>query len=151
LLGGIIDFVITDHSPCLPSLKLPELGDFHQAWGGIASLQLGLSAVWTEARRRGARLEQLAEWMSSGPAKFAGLGQRKGRIAPGYDADFVVWDPRATQRVDAGQLFFKHKVSPYLGRELTGRVTHTLLAGSLAFERGEHRGDARGQVRLHRD
>src|SRR6188768_2599580 len=93
LLGGIIDFVITDHSPCLPSLKLPELGDFHQAWGGIASLQLGLSAVWTEARRRGARLEQLADWMSSGPARFAGLGQRKGRIAPGYDADFVVWDP----------------------------------------------------------
>ncbi|HEU5072610.1 MAG TPA: amidohydrolase family protein, partial [Polyangiaceae bacterium] len=151
LLGGIIDFVITDHSPCLPALKLPELGDFHQAWGGIASLQLGLSAVWTEARQRGARLEELARWMSTGPALFAGLGQRKGRIAPGYDADFVVWDPHAICSVAADQLFFKHKVSPYLGRELAGRVTHTLLAGSLAFDSGKHCGGARGQLRLHRD
>ena len=150
LLDGIIDFVITDHSPCLPALKLPELGDFHQAWGGIASLQLGLSAVWTEARRRGARLDQLAQWLSTRPAVFAGLGQRKGRIAPGYDADFVVWDPRATRSVDTEELFFKHKISPYLGRELAGRVSHTLLAGSLAFEDGNHRGAPRGQLRLHR-
>ncbi|HEY6727649.1 MAG TPA: allantoinase AllB [Polyangiaceae bacterium] len=150
LLDGSIDFVITDHSPCLPALKLPELGDFHQAWGGIASLQLGLSAVWTEARQRGARLDQLAQWLSAGPAAFAGLGQRKGRIAPGYDADFVVWDPRATRPVLAEELFFKHKVSPYLGRELAGRVTHTLLAGELVFEDGVHRGAPRGQLRLHR-
>lgn len=150
LLDGIIDFVISDHSPCLPALKLPELGDFHQAWGGIASLQLGLSAVWTEARRRGARLDQLAHWMSTGPAMFAGLGQRKGRIAPGYDADFVVWDPRATRSVDTDELYFKHKISPYLGRELAGRVSHTLLAGSLAFADGSQRGAPRGQLRLHR-
>jgi len=150
LLDGIIDFVISDHSPCLPALKVPELGDFHQAWGGIASLQLGLSAVWTEARRRGAGLDRLAHWMSTGPAQFAGLGQRKGRIAPGYDADFVVWDPRATRSVDTDELFFKHKISPYLGRELAGRVSHTLLAGSLAFEDGSHRGAPRGQLRLHR-
>lgn len=151
LLSGVIDFVITDHSPCLPALKLPELGDFHQAWGGIASLQLGLSAVWTEARRRGASLEQLAQWLSTGPAAFAGQGQRKGRIAKCYDADFVVWDPLATRSVTAGELFFKHKVSPYLGRELFGRVTHTLLAGALVFEAGQHRGAPRGRLRLHRE
>lgn len=150
LLDGIIDFVITDHSPCLPALKLPELGDFHQAWGGIASLQLGLAAVWTEARHRGARLDQLAHWLSTGPARFAGLAQRKGCIALGHDADFVVWDPDATGPVVPEQLFFKHKVSPYLGRTLAGRVSHTLLAGSVAFAEGAHCGVPSGQLRLHR-
>lgn len=150
LLDGIIDFVITDHSPCLPALKLPELGDFHQAWGGIASLQLGLAAVWTEARHRGARLDQLAHWLSTGPARFAGLAQRKGCIALGHDADFVVWDPDATRPVVPEQLFFKHKVSPYLGRTLAGRVSHTLLAGSVAFAEGAHCGVPSGQLRLHR-
>ena len=73
LFEGVIDFVITDHSPCTPQLKLPNEGDFQRAWGGIASLSLGLSAIWTEASRRGASLERIARWMSEGPARFAGL------------------------------------------------------------------------------
>src|SRR5690606_36645288 len=125
-------------------------GDFHHAWGGIASLQLGLAAVWTEARHRGARLDQLAHWLSTGPARFAGLAQRKGCFALGHDADFVVWDPDATGPVVPEQLFFKHKVSPYLGRTLAGRVSHTLLAGSVAFAEGAHCGVPSGQLRLHR-
>ena len=52
---GDIDCIVSDHSPCVPELKGLEHGDFGTAWGGISSLQIGLPAVWTEARRRGAR------------------------------------------------------------------------------------------------
>ncbi len=151
LLDGVIDFVITDHSPCIPSLKLPDQGDFMGAWGGIASLQLGLSAIWTEARARGASLEQLARWMSTNPAQFAGLANTKGRIAPGFDADLLVWDPDAERRIEAQALFFRHKVSPYVGRTLTGTVERTLLGGQLVFDGAHHCGTAAGRVLLHRN
>src|SRR5215471_11255845 len=85
--AGEIDLVISDHSPCAPALKLPERGDFHAAWGGIASLEVGLAAVWSEAGRRGHGPAQLAAWMSAAPARLAGLAHRKGRIAAGLDAD----------------------------------------------------------------
>ena len=87
LKDGVIDFVVSDHSPCTPALKGRERGDFAEAWGGIASLQLGLPAVWTEASRRGHSLGEIASWMSARPAALAGLGRRKGQIAPGFDAD----------------------------------------------------------------
>jgi allantoinase len=151
LFEGVIDFVITDHSPCTPALKRPETGDFHQAWGGIASLQLGLPAVWTEARRRGADLLQLARWMSARPATFAGLEGRKGRIAPGLDADLVIWDPDETFVPERDQLFFRHKVSPYLGRELAGRVRETILRGVPVFDGAKHPAGAIGRRLLGRD
>jgi allantoinase len=151
LFEGVIDFVITDHSPCTPALKLAESGDFHHAWGGIASLQLGLPAVWTEARRRGANLPQLAAWMSAGPASFAGLARRKGRIAPGFDADLVVWDPDASFVPERDQLFFRHKVSPYLGTPLTGRVHQTILRGVPVFDGTGHPAGPVGRRVLGRD
>jgi allantoinase len=151
LLQGVIDFVITDHSPCLPALKLPELGDFEAAWGGIASLQLGLPAVWTEARKRGADLAQLFRWMSSAPAQFAGLGLRKGRIAPGYDADLLVLGPDEAVTVQPEQLFFRHKVSPYLGQKLQGVVHSTLLRGRCVYDAGKHPGAPAGRHLLHRE
>lgn len=138
LFEGVIDFVITDHSPCIPALKRLDSGDFRKAWGGIASLQLGLPAVWSEARHRGADLLQLAAWMSAGPAAFAGLERRKGRIAPGLDADLVIWDPDETFVPERDDLFFRHKVSPYLGRELAGRVRKTILRGVPVFEGAKH-------------
>jgi len=150
LLEGVIDFVITDHSPCTPALKIPERGDFEDAWGGIASLQLGLPAVWTEARRRGADLPSLFRWLSAAPAKFAGLGAQKGRIAAGFDADLVVWDPNATLTVEAERLFFKHRVSPYLGRELEGRVQHTFLRGKSVYDGEQHPEGPIGRPLLHR-
>jgi allantoinase len=150
LFEGVIDFVITDHSPCTPALKLPELGDFEQAWGGIASLQLGLPAVWTEARQRGAELGALFRWMSAAPAKFAGLGQSKGRIAAGFDADLVLLDPEATSLVTAESLFFRHKISPYLGRELSGRVHATWLRGSCVYDGEGHPEGPVGRHLLHR-
>ncbi|MDF3071881.1 MAG: allantoinase [Polyangiaceae bacterium] len=150
LLEGVIDFVITDHSPCLPSLKLPESGDFEAAWGGIASLQLGLPAVWTEARKRGAGLAELFRWMSSAPARFAGFSARKGRIAAGLDADLLVLAPEEERLVSPEQLFFRHKVSPYLGQTLYGRVHATLLRGACVYDGQSHPGEPRGIHLLHR-
>jgi len=150
LLDGVIDFVITDHSPCTPALKLAERGDFEDAWGGIASLQLGLPAVWTEARKRGADLHALFRWMSAAPAKFAGIAAQKGQIATGYDADLLVWDPDAAITVEAERLFFRHKVSPYLGRELQGLVQHTVLRGKCVYDGRQHPEVPLGRHLLHR-
>jgi allantoinase len=150
LFEGVIDFVITDHSPCTPALKVPERGDFQAAWGGIASLQLGLSAVWTEAARRGGSTLDMARWMSAAPARFAGLSSHKGRIAPGYDADLVVWDPDAERTVRAEDLFFKHRLSPYVGKQLRGKVHQTWLRGREVFDGDRHLGTPQGQLLLQR-
>jgi allantoinase len=150
LFEGVIDFVISDHSPCLPALKLADSGDFQAAWGGIASLQLGLPALWTEARKRGATLVDLARWTSQTPAIFAGLAGRKGAISPGFDADLVIWDPDSAVAIEPDGIFFRHKVSPYLGAELRGRVHETLLRGRLVYDGTLHPAGAVGELLLHR-
>jgi allantoinase len=132
LIRGEIDLVASDHSPCPPAMKQSG-GDFFAAWGGIASLQLSLSAVWTGARARGVGPERIAGWMSSNPARLARLDDRKGRLANGYDADIVVWDPEASFRVVPNQLEHRHAVTPYADRELFGRVRGTFVNGQLAF------------------
>jgi allantoinase len=146
LAAGDIDFVVTDHSPCPPAMKLPDSGDFLRAWGGVASLELSLSAVWTEAQRRGYSVMQLAEWMCAGPARLAGLEKIKGAIAVGCDADLVIWDPAAHFRVDASRLHQRHKVTPYHGRELAGAVVTTILRGQEIFHAGEFSSPPRGKV-----
>jgi allantoinase len=133
LEAGVIDCVVSDHSPCPPELKSFGSGDFGAAWGGIASLQLSLSAVWTVARRRGQTLDDVARWMASAPAALAGL-PAKGRLAVGGDADLVAFDPDETYVVDAARLYHRHPVTPYAGRTLTGRVRQTWLRGTLLFE-----------------
>ncbi|MGC4088984.1 MAG: allantoinase AllB [Polyangiaceae bacterium] len=150
LLEGVIDFVITDHSPCAPELKLPERGDFEQAWGGIASLQLGLPAIWSEAQQRGADLGSLFRWMSSAPATFAGLAGKKGQLLAGSDADLLVFGPDEPVNVTAESLFFRHKVSPYVGRSLHGRVHATLLRGRCVYDGATHLGQPEGRHLLHR-
>ncbi|HEX5659880.1 MAG TPA: allantoinase AllB [Polyangiales bacterium] len=137
LFDGVIDFVVTDHSPCTPGLKRMELGEFDLAWGGIASLSMGLAAVWTEASKRGATLAQIAHWMSVGPAKLAGL-RGKGRISPGYDADLVVWQPESTFEVNEERLFTRHPLSPYLKRRLQGEVKQTFVRGRRAYADSTH-------------
>ncbi len=134
---GTIGLVASDHSPCPPSLKLREAGDFLRAWGGIASLQLGLPAVWTEARSRGYALTHIAKWMCSGPARLAGIASKKGLIAAGCNADLVIFDPNAKFRVDPAKLLHRHKQTPYAGRELTGVVETTFLRGQKIFDRGK--------------
>jgi len=149
LREGVLDLVATDHSPCPPAMKKLAAGDFRGAWGGIASLQLSLAAVWTEARARGftvAHVADIARWMGAAPASLAGLGDRKGRIAPGLDADFVVWDPEATFVVDPNQLHHRHPLTPYAGRTLFGVVRRTLLRGETVYDDDQFPERPRGQV-----
>ena len=128
LASGLIDVVVSDHSPCPPALKQRESGDFGAAWGGISSLQLGLPAVWTQARRRGHGLADVVRWMAAGPAALAGV-PRKGALAPGGDADMVAFDDEASFTVDPARLRHRHPVTPYAGQTLTGVVRRTWLRG----------------------
>ena len=130
---GQIDFIVSDHSPCTVDLKLRSTGDFAAAWGGIASVQLGLSAVWTEARRRGWPLSRVVELMARRTADFVGL-PHKGRIAVGCDADLVVFDADASFTVDAALLAHRNPITPYHGKTLTGVVRATYLRGELIDE-----------------
>jgi len=127
-----IDLVASDHSPCPPAMKATG-GDFFAAWGGIASLQLSLSAVWTGARTRGVAPERLAEWMSTAPARLVRAEGRKGALAEGFDADIMVWNPEASFVVDPANLLHRHPVTPYAGRELFGVVRATWAGGRLVF------------------
>jgi allantoinase len=135
--AGTIDLIASDHSPCPPESKLPRAGDFMNAWGGIASLQISLAAVWTEARLRGYPLSHVIRWMCEAPARLAGLQNRKGAIAVGCDADLVVFNPDAKFRVDPERLHHRHKVTPYAGRELAGVVEATFVRGERVFEQGQ--------------
>jgi len=128
LRDGVIDCVVSDHSPCPPELKSFDGGDFAQAWGGVSSLQLGLPLVWTEARKRGHALTDVVGWMAARPAEIAGV-RRKGRIRVGWDADFAIFAPDETLVVDPQHLHHRHPVTPYAGRELTGVVRSTWLRG----------------------
>ena len=140
---GVLDFIASDHSPCTPALKH---ADFDAAWGGISGLQLALPVAWTEASKRGHSLERLARWMCEGPAKLAGLN--KGRLEPGFDADFCVFEPEQTFRVSREHLKHKHKLTPYMDAELRGVVLATYVRGERVFDRGDFPGPPRGQELL---
>ena len=128
LADGVIDCVVTDHSPCTVDLKRFDIGDFGVAWGGIASLQISLSAVWSEAKRRGYSLNDVVRWMAENPARQVGLNT-KGHIALGYAADLAVFAPDEAFIVDVAKLQHKNPVSAYDGRPLAGVVRSTWLAG----------------------
>ncbi len=145
LRDGTIDMVVTDHSPCPPAMKRLTEGNFQTAWGGIASLSVALPLMWTEASKRGFTLLDLAQWMAAAPARLAGSGTRKGRIASGYDADFVVFDPDSEFVVTKEKLHFRHPVSPYLGETLSGVVKTTYLRGNPVFPEGEFPGEPDGR------
>ena len=130
LQDGTINFIVSDHSPSTLDLKDLENGDFAVAWGGVSSLQLGLSLVWTEARHRGIHFETVVSWMSDRPAQFAGL-TGKGRIAPGYDADFAAFADDDAYVVDVAKLHHKNPITPYAGRALSGLVRRTYLRGQV--------------------
>jgi allantoinase len=152
LANGALDMIVTDHSPSPPALKRPDgVGDFLKAWGGISSLELSFAATWTslESQRAALRAERsklrgessqvsplcwLAQWMSAAPAALAGLGH-KGRIAEGFDADLVVWDPDARFVVDPARLHHRHKLTPYAGRSLFGAVQTTFVRGERVWDR----------------
>ncbi|HXO77367.1 MAG TPA: allantoinase AllB, partial [Puia sp.] len=135
LREGVIDFVATDHSPAPPGMKMAESGDLSGAWGGISSLQLALPVLWTAAQKRGFGLEDIGMWLCSAPAGLAGQSACRGKIASGYRADLVCWNPDRSFVVEASGLYHKHKGTPYLGEELYGLVEQTWLGGEKVFDR----------------
>ena len=146
---GLIAMVTTDHSPCPPAMKHRDQGLWDQAWGGIASLGLALPVMSTMLKGRGVELEtalqQLSRWMSMETARLAGLAGQKGALIPGADADFLVFDPDTRWTVAPRDLYFRHKLSPYLGVELRGRVLETWLRGKQAFAHQEFINQPRGR------
>ena len=139
LADGVIDFVVSDHSPSTIELKRLDEGDFGTAWGGISSLQLGLSLIWTEARERNHSLDQVVRWMAARPAQIVGVAG-KGTIAVGNRADFAVFAPDESYTVDAAALYHRNAVTPYHGRTLTGVVRATYLGGERVLIDGPPQG-----------
>jgi allantoinase len=146
LAEGRLDAVVSDHSPAPPPLKLRDEGDFLRAWGGVASLQLRLPAVWTGAAERGLGLEQVAEWLCAGPARLAGLDGRKGAISQGCDADLVLWNPEEEFVVEESRLIHRHRLTPWLGRRLKGTVQATYLRGEPVYPREGSDEPSRGRL-----
>ena len=136
LRDGDIDLIATDHSPCPSELKRLDTGDFQKAWGGISSVSLALAAVWTKARLHDISISQVVRWMCEQPATLAGLQSRKGRIAEGSDADVTIFDPDRAWQVTEDRLYFRNKISPYLGRHFTGQVKATFVRGELVYDDG---------------
>lgn len=143
LKDGVLDYLVSDHSPCVPELKRLETGDFLGAWGGIASLQLGLSIAWTLG---GLRLDEIARLMCRRPAEVARLSDRKGAIAIGLDADLAVFDPDAEWVVRGAELAQRHPITPYEGRRLRGRVVRTYLRGQIVFDSGRFSDEPHGRL-----
>jgi allantoinase len=146
LMDGIIDFVATDHSPAPPEMKETASGNFMKAWGGISSIQFALPVLWTAARRHGAGIPDIANWLAAKPASLPGLQDTKGKIAKGYDADLVVWDPDRSFQVTEDMIRHKHKLTPYSGQQLYGVVEQTWLAGEKVFDQGKYLHLNRGKI-----
>ena len=148
LSNGTLDMVVSDHSPCPPEMKLREQGDFLKAWGGISSLQFRLPIMWTEASKRGFTINRLAEWCCRAPAKLVGMERRKGSLAVGCDADIVIWNPEAEFRLEPRMIHHRHKLTPYAGEVLRGKVEKTFLRGEMVYDDGEFDSNSRGQLIL---
>lgn len=137
LRDGTVDFIVSDHSPCPPEMKLREQGDFMNAWGGISSLQLRLPIIWTEARARGFTIEQIVQWLCACPAQQVGFDVLKGSIKEGAGADIVIWNPDKEFRVAPETIHHRHKLTPYAGEVLRGVVEKTFLRGQMVYDGGE--------------
>ncbi|KAH0561427.1 probable allantoinase 1 [Cotesia glomerata] len=146
LKNGILDMVVSDHSPCTQDLKI---NSFIDAWGGISSLQFGLSIIWTEAQLKKITISEISRYISANPAKLCGLDKIKGRIYPGMDADFVVWNPESQFMVQRADILYKNKISPYEGKVLNGRVISTILRGNSIYENGEITESLKGKILLN--
>ncbi|MCC6601115.1 MAG: allantoinase AllB, partial [Crocinitomicaceae bacterium] len=148
LRDGHIDFVVTDHSPAPPEIKELDSGNFKKAWGGIAGLQFSLPVFWTNAKLKGFTIADTARLMSGSIASFLKMDHRKGRISTGYDADITVWNPEEIFMVEKKNIQHRHKVTPYLGMELAGRVVSTYVNGHLVFDEGEFVDLSKGKIIL---
>ena len=157
---SVIKTVVSDHSPCTPNIKLlpPGIpgssahkvqegqGDFFAAWGGVSSVGLGLSILWTESKRRGFTIEDVAKWCCSNTAKQVGLDRHKGDLRVGFDADVAIFDDEATFTVAHNSMLFRNKCSPYEGKILRGVVKETWLRGRRVYSRSEGFGEKEGPL-----
>ena len=148
LKDGVIDFIVSDHSPCTPQLKHIDSGDIEKAWGGISALQFGLPLIWTQAAERGFGLTDIAYWMSAQTAKFIGMDHVKGYIKVGYHADFVVFDDKSEYEITNEMIKHRHKITPYEGRTVKGRVERTYLRGQTVYDNDEFMNAPVGQPLL---
>jgi len=146
LKDGIIDFVATDHSPAIPSMKELESGDFMKAWGGISSIQFSLPALWTAARQHDCDLADIAKWLCEKPALLTGKEKNNGKIEKGFDADLTVWDPEKSFYVTEEIIQYKHKITPYINEKLYGEVEQTYLKGEKVFDKGKFLHLNRGRI-----
>ncbi|MEO5501903.1 MAG: amidohydrolase family protein, partial [Ginsengibacter sp.] len=133
LKSGLINFIATDHSPSLPSMKNLDTGNFMTAWGGIASLQFSLPIVWTAAQKHNATLNDICRWLCEEPAKLLKLENKNGKIKTGYDADLVIWNPEKQFTVTENIIKHKHKETPYLNKTLKGTVEQVYIGGERKF------------------
>lgn len=147
-VGGILDFIVTDHSPAPPEIKELESGDFSKAWGGIAGLQFSLPVIWTKAKEKGFSVEDISGLMSSNVSDFLKLNQSKGKIEVGYDADLVIWNPEEEFIVKEGNILHRHKTTPYLNQTLKGVVKQTYVQGELVYDKGEFKKLNKGNIIL---
>lgn len=148
LSDGTLDFLASDHSPAPPGIKELESGDFSKAWGGIAGLQFSLTALWKSAYERNFPVHSILKYWAEGPADFIGLGHRKGKLAPGFDADILIWDPEVTWGLKESDILHRHKVCPYIGKTMKGRVEKTIVAGKLVYDAGRFMHLAAGEAIL---
>ncbi len=137
LLNETIDFIVSDHSPCTPALKKLEQQNLWDAWGGISSLQFGLSLIWTKLKQKNIALTYLVKWMCENPAKLVGLEHFKGQIKKGYQADFVIWNPNKKHTIDKKEILHKNKLSAYEQHTVFGVVEKTILAGNVIFDKNK--------------
>ena len=151
LKEGDIDFIVSDHSPCTPELKKIDSGDLEHAWGGISALQFGLPLIWTEAKQRGFSLRDISYLMSTATAKFVGLNDKKGKLAVGAYADVLVFDDEKQVTISSDMIKHKHKITPYVGKQVIGEIVNTYLRGQLVYSEQDIIGFPQGNTLLKHD
>jgi len=148
---GTISFIVSDHSPCTPQLKAIDSGDLEKAWGGISALQFGLPLIWTEAIKQNISLAEISRLMSWETAKFAGMDKRKGKIALAMDADLIVFDDQKSYSISSDMIKHRHKISPYVGTRVQGKIEKTYVRGQLVFNDDRFLKQPIGQTLLKAD
>ena len=132
LKSGVLDFITTDHSPAPANLKEIESGSFYKAWGGISGVQFLLPASW-ESLNSILSLEEFIPLLTDNPAEFI-RQHKKGKLAIGFDADIVIWNPESIIKPNESDVLFKHKISPYIGKSMLGEVLETIVSGETVFK-----------------
>lgn len=148
LSDGTLDFVASDHSPAPPEIKEFESGNLQKAWGGISGLQFGLPLLWTFGQQKGWDIPMLARILAENPARLPGLENSKGKIANGFDADLCIWDPGASWTISPENTYHRHKLTPYQGMEVKGKVLGTIVNGKLAYAAGKFASEISGKILL---